>query len=271
MQQRREATINMITSRFQIDRWDQVAGNEPLVKRLQSMVRSIRLKRKPCSQRLLIQGASRTGKTALSRLFLRCLACKGLNANTLNPCNECSSCKSTVERHGAHTLNAIDLTECSGNFLQVRVMSGSKIESIDYLRQVLSEMSWNHADLQVCYLDEVHMLSTAMQELLYSIEDSTALWVCSTAEPTKLQQMLINRFTVCKTSLPSESQMIAWLIGWCNYLGISYEDDAVHWVATRSNFNCGIALAALEEAALCGGLTVAVAQEWTPATDLLGR
>ena len=70
-------------TRFNIEtwvprRWDNIVGNEDLVEHYQDMLRTMLIGQKK-GLNTMVLGPSRTGKTAATKLFVRCLLCENLD------------------------------------------------------------------------------------------------------------------------------------------------------------------------------------------------
>ena len=221
----------------------------------------------------LLVGPSRSGKTALVKFFLRCLACERLDPITLNPCDRtCWTCKLRPETsdHGGLfvTLRAID-TGATGPEVHFLHIDCTKIRTAVDLDDRLNSFSETTAldGIIVAYLDEVHRLvNRSMDEtLLKAIEEKPFLWILSTAKPGPLEDMLQKRLLKFITELPTSEELADWLADRCEEWGINYEPEAIIRVVEKSNRIVGTALHALALASLDPdeGLTVnLVENDW---------
>ena len=92
-------------------RWDHVVGNEELVEHYQDALRMmLDWEETGMSDwdkkglNTMVLGQSRTGKTAVTKLFVQSLTCEKLDVDTLNPCCLCGPCKRNVARFGQEGL-----------------------------------------------------------------------------------------------------------------------------------------------------------------------
>jgi DNA polymerase III gamma/tau subunit len=262
--------------RFRPGRWDLFIGNARLKRHFRKLIRRLREEYRitgqiPDINRLcfLITGESRSGKTALVRLFVRCLSCQQLDEETLDPCDgTCSTCRQQAETHGLEGLFstiAIDQNKLPVHF---SVVDCTKIHSPDQLRDHLIRVNDWQEGLRVCYFDEIHRLvHRGMDEmLLKEVEEKNFLWLFSTAKPQQLEDMFLNRLIKLKTQLPCAHEMELWLAGRCIEWGINWESEAVMRVVEKSNRIVGTALHALAIAAIdpTEGLTLdLVENDWT--------
>ncbi len=246
--------------RLPLTRWDQILGNyrakrhlKKLVRRLRSEVRKTGRIPEALRQCLLLTGASRSGKTAMVKLFVRCLSCQAVDEETLNPCDgTCRMCSQRAETFGLQGLEAAIAVEDARMEVHLSVVDCTKIHTPDQLREHLIRVNDWQEGLRIYYFDEVHRLvARGMDEmLLKEVEEKNFLWIFSTAKPNNLEDMFLNRLIKLETELPSADEMLEWLCDRCIEWGITSEPEAILRVVEKSNRIVGTALHALAMAAI---------------------
>jgi Cdc6-like AAA superfamily ATPase len=231
-------------------RWDQILGNEELVEHYQDNLRNM-LSGNRKGLNTMVFGPSRSGKTAVTKLFARCLLCENLDYTTLNPCSgTCDNCQADVSRFGLDGLETI-LRDGRVHYLPIDCTSISASE----LRDKLVDLR-DYEGIRVVYLDEVHRLQRNFldEQLLKPVEERNFMWIVSSAAIDGLEQMFKNRFTRIRTSQPTEDQLALWLGARCVEWGISWDDSTTLLrLAERSRVLPGLALQALARAAVRPG------------------
>jgi replication-associated recombination protein RarA len=204
-------------------RWEQILGNEDLVEHYQDNSRSM-LAGDRKGLNTMVFGESRSGKTAITKLFARCLLCENLDFTTLNPCNgTCQNCQTDVSRYGLEGLET-DLRQGKVHYVPIDCTSISMPE----LQHRLIEWR-DYAGIRVVYLDEVHRLQRNFldEQLLKPVEERNFMWIVSSANITGLEQMLKNRFTRIKTTQSSLEQFALWLGQRCTEWQIRWDDSHI--------------------------------------------
>jgi Holliday junction resolvasome RuvABC ATP-dependent DNA helicase subunit len=247
--------------------WEQFIGIQRAVRRFKGVVKNLRRLIATGSAEhsslpmncpnLLLTGPSRSGKTAMVKLLIRCLICKEFDAVTLSPCQKsCRACMYEPELVGNEGLFAEGLAYGANGRTQIpvqlHIVDCTKIKSREDLDSKIGKLGAENQGLRIYYFDEVHRLITrAMDEmLLKAVDDIPGLWILSTAKPAGLEDMLLNRFVKISTELPTEKELAEWLADRCNEWRIAWKVNALVRVVERSNRVPGIALHALGLASL---------------------
>jgi len=261
--------------------WARFVGNRSLIKHFKKMVKRVRKEVRETGRltdatrlSILVYGPSRSGKTALIKFFIRCLACERFNEESLDPCDgTCGSCKQNPEKGGLEGLWADILAGENRLSIHFIVVDCTKIQSPVELRNSLYQVqSWEEG-LRIVYFDECHRLvSRGMDEmLLKDVEEKNCLWIFSTAKPNGLEDMFVNRLLKISSELPTSEELENWLVDRCDEWGIKWETEAILRVVEKSNRVAGTALHYLALAALDPeeGLTLElVEEEEFPSTDI---
>lgn len=246
--------------RLPLNSWNQVLGNYRSKRKLQQLVRRIRSQVRitgqiPDANRLclLLTGASRSGKTAMVKLFVRSLSCQALNEETLDPCNRtCSPCRQRAEQFGLQGIDAAIAVEDARKEVHFSVVDCTKIHTPEQLREHLIGVNDWQDGLRIYYFDEVHRLVNRQMDemLLKEVEEKNFLWIFSTAKPQNLEDMFVNRLIKLETELPTSAEMEQWLCDRCDEWGINWQPEAILRVVEKSNQIVGTALHALALAAI---------------------
>jgi len=261
------------------DRWDLFIGNYRAKKLLRKLVKRIRQQialgngktlSKLC---ILLIGASRSGKSALVKFFIRCVLCELLNMETLDPCRmRCSACTENSGLYGdAGIFRNLRSAEPGHEWdinLHVVPLDCSRFLSPSELINKLRDLNdgITYGGLRIVHMDEVHRLVNRSMDdiLLKTIEDTPNLWILSTAKPGPLEDMLLNRAIKLSTESPiEENEMESWLCDRCDEWGIEWQPEAIVRLVEKSNRVVGTALHALALASLdpAEGLTLDLVED----------
>jgi hypothetical protein len=226
-------------------RWDQVLANEELVEHYQDLLTGI-LAGDRSGLNTMVLGPSRSGKTATTKFFARCVQCEELNPHTLNPCDgSCRSCREDVSRYGLSGLE-VDVRGGNVHYVPIDCTSISAAE----LKKTLIELR-DYDGVRIVYLDEVHRLCRQFmdEQLLKPVEERNFMWIASSASTEGLEKMFLNRFTKIRTSLPSEDDLAEWLAHRCGEWGIDWDEpETLMQLAERSRCVPGHALQVIARA-----------------------
>jgi DNA polymerase-3 subunit gamma/tau len=156
--------------------WDQVVGQEPVVRTLQNAIRSQRV-----GHAYLFAGPRGTGKTTTARLLAKAVNCLGDEAAT-RPCDHCENCIAVNENR------FLDMIE-------IDAASNTSVEDVRDLRDKIN-FSPTQGKYKVYIIDEVHMLSTAaFNALLKTLEEPPphAIFILATTEMHKIPATVLSR------------------------------------------------------------------------------
>lgn len=229
-------------------RWEDVTGNADLIEHFQDILRAS-LDGEFHGLNSLVTGASRSGKTAIIKLFIRCLYCDRLDRSTLAPCEfECDNCRIDVGRFGLEGIN-VHVQERSIHYLPIDCTSVTEND----LRQKLVDLQDYHG-FRIVFLDEAHRLvrrNMDEQLLKPSEERANTMWIVTSAVTGELEVMFKKRFVRLQTELPSIDDFSLWLADRCHEFEIQIDEPStIVRLAERSNQSPGDALQVLARAAI---------------------
>jgi DNA polymerase III subunit gamma/tau len=169
-----EDTFVSLYRRFRPGRFDEMAGQDHVVRALRSAVRDGRV-----SHAYLFSGPRGTGKTSSARILAKALNCEAMVDG--EPCGKCTSCREIT----------------LGTSLNVHELDAASNNGVDAMRDLVA-----HAGLgtpgrwKVYIVDEVHMLSaSAANALLKTLEEPPGhvVFVLATTDPQKVPPTIRSR------------------------------------------------------------------------------
>ncbi len=154
--------------------WDEVVGQEPVVRTLQGALASGRL-----GHAYLFAGPRGTGKTTIARIFARAINC---TAKSNRPCGKCDSCVSIGEGR-------------SMDLIEIDAASNRTIDDMRTLKETIG-VSPTASAYKVYLIDEAHMITKeASNAFLKMLEEPPAhvIFVLATTEAHKLIPTILSR------------------------------------------------------------------------------
>ena len=161
--------------KFRPRTFDEVKGQDPIVRTLRNQVRTGRLQ-----HAYLFCGTRGTGKTSVAKILARAVNCE--HPENGNPCGQCESCRNIAE---GKSMNVIEIDAASNN-------------GVDNIRDIIEEVRYRptRGKYKVYIIDEVHMLSPgAFNALLKTLEEppSYVIFILATTEAGRIPVTILSR------------------------------------------------------------------------------
>ncbi|HEX4162008.1 MAG TPA: DNA polymerase III subunit gamma/tau [Acidimicrobiales bacterium] len=233
-----DAPFVSLYRRFRPGRFDEIRGQDHVVRALRSAVRDERV-----SHAYLFSGPRGTGKTSSARILAKALNCEAPVDG--EPCGVCTSC--------------VEITQ--GNSLNVHELDAASNNGVDAMRDLVA-----HAGLgtpgrwKVYIVDEVHMLSpAAANALLKTLEEppSHVVFVLATTDPQKVPPTIRSRTQHLEFRLLGAETLHDLLESVNTQAGLNLDDGAVEAAVRRGRGSARDALSALDQVVASGSADAA--------------
>ncbi len=233
-----DAPFVSLYRRFRPGRFDEIKGQDHVVRALRSAVRDDRV-----SHAYLFSGPRGTGKTSSARILAKALNCEAPVDG--EPCGTCTSC--------------IEITQ--GSSLNVHELDAASNNGVDAMRDLVA-----HAGLgtpgrwKVYIVDEVHMLSTAAANaLLKTLEEppSHVVFVLATTDPQKVPPTIRSRTQHLEFRLLGAQTLHDLLESVNTEAGLHLDEVALEAAVRRGRGSARDALSALDQVAASGSADAA--------------
>jgi DNA polymerase-3 subunit gamma/tau len=246
-----DAPFVSLYRRFRPGRFDEIRGQDHVVRALRSAVRDDRV-----SHAYLFSGPRGTGKTSSARILAKALNCEAPVDG--EPCGVCTSCREITR----------------GNSLNVHELDAASNNGVDAMRDLVA-----HAGLgtpgrwKVYIVDEVHMLSTAAANaLLKTLEEppSHVVFVLATTDPQKVPPTIRSRTQHLEFRLLGAETLHDLLEAVNAEAGLHLDEAALEAAVRRGRGSARDALSALDQV-VAAGSTDAARPELASVVDALAE
>jgi DNA polymerase-3 subunit gamma/tau len=233
-----DAPFVSLYRRFRPGRFDEIRGQDHVVRALRSAVRDDRV-----SHAYLFSGPRGTGKTSSARILAKALNCEAPSDG--EPCGKCPSC--------------VEITQ--GTSLNVHELDAASNNGVDAMRDLVA-----HAGLgtpgrwKVYIVDEVHMLSTAAANaLLKTLEEppSHVVFVLATTDPQKVPPTIRSRTQHLEFRLLGADTLHDLLEAVNAEAGLDLGEEEVQAAVRRGRGSARDALSALDQVVASGSAEAA--------------
>lgn len=211
--------------------FETVVGQETVIKTLKNQIAKGSI-----AHAYLFCGTRGTGKTTIAKIFARAINCP--NEKNGNPCNECNTCKS-----------ALDSTNL--NIIEMDAASNRGVEDIRRISDLLAYPPINDEKYKVFIIDEAHALtSTAAQAFLKILEEPPeyVVYILATTDPNKLPETILSRCQKYNFKRINIDTIVAYLKKICEKEKIEIDDDALAFIAEKSDGSMRESISKLDRA-----------------------
>lgn len=203
----------VLARKFRPQKFDDVAGQEPVVRTLVNAIGQGRI-----GHAFLFAGPRGVGKTSVARILAKSLNCE--QGPTATPCNICPNCKEITD----------------GTSMDVREIDGASNRGIDEIRELRENVKFAPAasKYKIFIIDEVHMLTReAFNALLKTLEEPPGhvIFIFATTENHKVPATILSRCQCYDFRRISQSQIAANLGKVAVAESITISPTALSWIA----------------------------------------
>jgi DNA polymerase-3 subunit gamma/tau len=221
---------HVIARRFRPQRFDQVIGQEAIVRTLRNAIKSRRI-----HHAYLFAGARGVGKTTMARILAKALNCaRGI---TPEPCDQCPSCLEIA-------------SSCSIDVLEIDAASNTGVDNVR--ETIINGIAIRPARdrYKIFIIDEVHQLSAAaFNALLKTLEEPPphAVFIMATTELHKVPETITSRCQVFQFRTISTKSIFDELRRIANQMGINISEGALAMIARAGEGSMRDAESALDQ------------------------
>src|SRR5271155_116855 len=224
-----DAPFVSLYRRFRPGRFDEIRGQDHVVRALRSAVRDDRV-----SHAYLFSGPRGTGKTSSARILAKALNCEAPVDG--EPCGTCTSCREIT----------------AGSSLDVHELDAASNNGVDAMRDLVARAPLGTPGRWKVYIvDEVHMLSNAAANaLLKTLEEppSHVIFVLATTDPQKVPPTIRSRTQHLEFRLLGADVLDGLLRDIRAEADLTLDDEALGVAVRRGHGSARDALSALDPA-----------------------
>ena len=232
--------------RYRPNRFSEIVGNKKVIRILKNMIKSHRI-----PNGILFHGPPGSGKTTLTRIFVKALLCQNFSNDVCSKCKKCLSFSDKLvggDDYSFHDCSQITARELEG------IINGFRLVPISTTK------------INISIFDEFHRTREPLQDkLLIPLEKFTdILLIFCLIDLKAVSDAFRQRVTVLKTVRPDIDQLIPWLQRICTSERITIKDsNAVREVAQCAARLPRECLSLLEKISLSGEpLTTSLVREF---------
>ncbi|MHB8138625.1 MAG: DNA polymerase III subunit gamma/tau [Smithellaceae bacterium] len=228
----------VLARKFRPQTFDDVAGQEPVVRTLSNAIGQGRI-----GHAFLFAGPRGVGKTSVARILAKSLNCE--QGPTATPCNVCPNCREITE----------------GTSMDVREIDGASNRGIDEIRELRENVKFAPAasKYKIYIIDEVHMLTReAFNALLKTLEEPPGhvIFIFATTENHKVPATILSRCQCYDFRRISLGQIADNLGKVAVAEGITISSSALSWIAEAGDGSMRDAQSIFDQVISYSGLNI---------------
>jgi DNA polymerase III subunit gamma/tau len=223
--------------------FDTVVGQQHITTTLKNAIKTGQL-----AHSFLFCGPRGVGKTTCARILAKTLNCTNRTADA-EACDTCESCN-------AFKNNA------SFNVHELDAASNNSVDDIRDLTEQVRFLPQGNSKYKVYIIDEVHMLSSAaFNAFLKTLEEppAHAIFILATTEKHKILPTILSRCQIFDFKRITTKDTVTHLLDICKKENISVEEDALHFIASKSEGCMRDSLSIMDKIVSFGGGTITYA------------
>ena len=221
--------------KYRPDNFENIIGQSQVTDVLKNQIKEDKI-----SHAYVFSGTRGTGKTSTAKVFAKSLNCQNYTQEK-GPCNHCDSCLNDY-------VDTIEIDAASNN-------------SVDNIRSLKDNIIYrpSYGKYKIYIIDEVHMLSIgAFNALLKTLEEPPehVIFILATTEINKIPATILSRcqkFEFKKVSVEDIKSRLKFIVDNEN---ISYDMDAIDYIATMSDGGLRDAISMLDQVASLGRISM---------------
>jgi DNA polymerase III subunit gamma/tau len=207
------------------EHWNSVVGQERAVRLLSCILKTERF----MPRGYLFQGPVGVGKTTCAYLLARALMCTG---DDPLGCGSCPSCK-FIDAAG-DIEKGLNL---SSDFTEVDAASNSGVENARGLMDIMNSPPSALSKRRLIIVDESHQLSREAWDVFLKpteAKDTSSIFIFLSNQPESIPASIVSRLTPLYFERVHVDLLFGLLVNLANQNNITYEHEALRYIAQRS-------------------------------------